>query len=72
MSIGTGLSISALAALSVYARKGAIRLAGAFEQRGSTLSRLFDAAALLGGLVIIGFGFALLNASLAVSRHPLL
>ena len=72
MSVGTGLSISGLAALSVFARKGAIRLASTFEQRGSTLARLFDIAALLGGLVITGFGFALLNASLAVSRHPLL
>jgi ABC-type nickel/cobalt efflux system permease component RcnA len=72
MSIGTGLSIPALATLSVYARKGAIRLAGLVEQRGSVLARLFDMAAILGGLVIAGFGLALLNASLAVSQHPLL
>ncbi len=72
MSLGTGLAISGLAALSVYARKGAIALAGAFETEGQGIARLFDAVAILGGLIIIGFGCALLSASLAVSDHPLL
>ncbi|MGI9504652.1 MAG: nickel/cobalt transporter [Geminicoccaceae bacterium] len=72
MSIGTALSISALAALSVYARKGALALAGAFEAKGQGVALLFDVAAILGGLIIAGFGMALLNASLTVSNHPLL
>lgn len=72
MSFGTALSISALAALSVYARKGALALAGAFETEGYGVARLFDVAAILGGLLIAGFGMALLKASLTVSSHPLL
>lgn len=72
MSFGTALSISALAALSVYARKGALALAGAFEAEGYGVARLFDVAAILGGLLIAGFGMALLKASLTVSSHPLL
>ncbi len=72
MSLGTGISISALAAVSVYARKGALTLADAFETKGQGIGRLFDIAAIIGGLVIAAFGFALLNASLAVSQHPLL
>ncbi|MEZ5931270.1 MAG: nickel/cobalt transporter [Alphaproteobacteria bacterium] len=72
MSLGTGLSISALAALSVYARKGALALAGAFETGGQGIARLADVAAILGGLVIVAFGLALLSAGLSVSSHPLL
>ena len=72
MSFGTALSISALAALSVYARKGALALAGIFEAEGQGVARLFDIAAILGGLLIAGFGVALLSASLSVSSHPLL
>jgi len=72
MSIGTAISISTLAALSVYARKGALALAGAFEAKGHGIARLFDIAAILGGLLIAGFGVALFQASLSVSSHPLL
>lgn len=72
MSIGTGLSISALAALSVYARKGALALASTFDGEGFGIARLFDLAAIIGGLMIAAFGFALLKAALSVSQHPLL
>ncbi len=72
MSFGTGLSISALAALSVYARRGAIALANIVGDEGGVLPGLIDVAAALGGLVIAAFGLALLNAALAVSQHPLL
>ena len=72
MSFGTALSISALAALSVYARKGALALASAFDTEGLGIARLFDVAAIVGGLLIAGFGVALLSASLSVSTHPLL
>ena len=72
MSLGTGLAISGLAAFSVYARKGAIALAGAFETGGQGIGRLLDVVAILGGLAIAGFGLALLQAAVAVSDHPLL
>lgn len=72
MSLGTGLSVSALAALSVYARKSALALSRLLVDDGQVLASLFDAAALIGGLLILAFGVTLLNASLAVSKHPLL
>ena len=72
MSLGTGLSVSLLATLSVYARKGAFAFAAALETEGQSVARLADMAAILGGLLIIVFGGALLNASLSVSQHPLL
>ena len=72
MSIGTGLAISALAAFSVYARKGALRLAAMFETKDAVLASAVNVASLVGGLMIAAFGLALLQAALAVSRHPLL
>jgi len=72
MSIGTGLSISALAVLTVYARKGALALVQGFETKASGLAMLLDVASVAGGLIIAGFGVALLRASFAVSQHPLL
>ena len=72
MSIGTGLSISALAALTVYARKGVLALAEGFEAKSSMLGQYLDLAAILGGLIIASFGAALMKASFAVSQHPLL
>ncbi|MEM9439407.1 MAG: nickel transporter, partial [Pseudomonadota bacterium] len=72
MSLGTGLSISALATLSVYARRSAIAFANAFEVEGRSLGRLMNLAAIIGGALIVLFGGTLLGASLAISNHPLL
>ncbi|MEL6964118.1 MAG: nickel/cobalt transporter [Pseudomonadota bacterium] len=72
MSLGTGMSISLLATASVYARKGALKLAGVFETKSGFVDRIASVAAIIGGLVIAVFGVALLKASLAVSQHPLL
>ena len=72
MSIGTGLSISALAALSVYARNSAIAFANAFEMEGQSLGRLIHLAAIIGGVLIVFFGGALLAGTLSISNHPLL
>jgi len=72
MSLGTGLSISALATLSVYARRSAIAFANAFEVEGRSLGRLMNLAAIIGGPLIVLFGGTLLGASLAISNHPLL
>jgi ABC-type nickel/cobalt efflux system permease component RcnA len=72
MSLGTGLSISALAALSVYARNGAIAFANAFEMEGQSLGRLINLAAIIGGVLIVFFGGTLLAATLSIRNHPLL
>jgi hypothetical protein len=39
---------------------------------GQMIARLLDIAAMIGGLLIVIFGSMLINASLAVSKHPLL
>ena len=72
MSLGTGLSISGLAALSVYARKSVIAFASAFAMEGQSLGRLINVAAIIGVVLIVVFGGTLLGASLSISNHPLL
>jgi hypothetical protein len=72
MSIGTGLTVSGFAALTVLA---AIRPAGwpsASTTVGARLARLADMAALAGGLLLLAMGLALLDASLSTPAHPLL
>ena len=72
MSIGTGITVATLAALSVYARRSALVLAGHLADGGRRIARAFDLVALLGGGLIVLFGLTLLQASLAVAHHPLL
>lgn len=72
MSIGTGLGVAALAALSIYARQSALVLGRFFDRDGQVLARTLDIATVVGGLLILAMGVALLRASFAVSQHPLL
>jgi len=72
MSIGTGLGVAALATLSVYARRTALTFGSMISGEGQMIARLLDIAAMIGGLMIVTFGVMLINASLAVSKHPLL
>jgi nickel/cobalt exporter len=72
MSIGTGITVASLATLSVYARRTALVLANHLTDDGRRIARAFDLAALFGGILIALFGFTLLQASLAMARHPLL
>ena len=72
MSVGTGLGVAALATLSVYARRTALAFGNMMSSEGRTITRLLDIAAIIGGLLIVLFGTMLINASLAVSKHPLL
>jgi nickel/cobalt transporter (NicO) family protein len=72
MSVGTAITVSALAAVSVYARKSAIALASQLADGGRWLPRTLDAVAMLGGILIILLGLGLLHASLSIARHPLL
>ncbi len=72
ISVGTGLGVAILATLSVYARKAALAVSHLLSDSDQTLSRILDIAALIGGLLIIAFGIMLMQASLAVSNHPLL
>jgi len=72
MSLGTALAVAALAALSVYARRTAIGLGGYLSDDGARIGPILDGVAMLGGITIVLFGAALLQASLATARHPLL
>jgi ABC-type nickel/cobalt efflux system permease component RcnA len=72
MSAGTALTVSALAALSVYARKSAITLGGYLSADGPRFAQILDGIGMLGGILIVLFGMALLQASLITAQHPLL
>jgi nickel/cobalt exporter len=72
MSAGTALTVSALAALSVYARKSAVALGGYLSEDSPRFAQVLDGIAMLGGILIVLFGIALLQASLVTARHPLL
>ena len=72
MSAGTALTVSALAALSVYARKSAVALGGYLSEDSPRFAQVLDGIGMLGGVLIVLFGIALLQASLVTARHPLL
>jgi nickel/cobalt transporter (NicO) family protein len=61
MALGTALTVSAIAAVAVYAKSRALRLIGA---DGPWLDRIGIGLRLLGGLFIAGLGGLLLWASL--------
>jgi ABC-type nickel/cobalt efflux system permease component RcnA len=72
MSIGTGITVASLAALSVYARRTALLVADHLSGEARRVVAVFDVAALLGGALIVLFGIGLLQASVMVAQHPLL
>lgn len=72
MSLGTALTVAALAVLSVYARRTAIGLSGFLSDDGPRIGQILDGVAMVGGIAIVLFGAALLQASLATAHHPLL
>jgi ABC-type nickel/cobalt efflux system permease component RcnA len=72
MSIGTGITVASLAALSVYARRTALLVADHLSDEARRVVAVFDVAALLGGALIVLFGIGLLQASVMVAQHPLL
>jgi nickel/cobalt transporter (NicO) family protein len=72
MSAGTALTVSALAVLSVYARKSAVALGGYLSQDSRRLAEVLDGIGMLGGILIVLFGVGLLQASLVTAQHPLL
>ena len=71
MSIGTGLTVSVLATLSVFARKGALRLAAALPDGGSRATLAIDVIGLIGGVVILAAGALLLQSIWSAPVHPL-
>lgn len=71
MSLGTGLAVSLLATLSVYARKASLRLAALLPDRATRIATAVDIVGLLGGLVILAAGTLLLQAVWTTPAHPL-
>ena len=71
MSLGTAITVSVLATLAVYARKGALRLAALIPDRAGRLTIALDLVGVLGGLVILIAGILMLQAALSVPAHPL-
>lgn len=72
MSVGTAITVTILATISVYARKSAIALTSYLADGGRWLAFTLDSVAMLGGILIILLGLALLHGSLSIARHPLL
>tara|TARA_Y100001934_G_C12361469_1_gene780998 strand:+ start:87 stop:1058 length:972 start_codon:yes stop_codon:yes gene_type:complete len=72
MSLGTAITVSLLATLSVYARKGALQLASLIPLPTVRLAAALDLVAVLGGLVILIAGILMLQSALFISAHPLL
>ena len=71
MSIGTAITVGALASLSVFARDLARRLAARMPDHAGGLSIAGEGVAVLGGLAILTLGLLLLQAALATPAHPL-
>ena len=70
MSIGTALTISSLAAFSVYLRQLANRFVAKMPKSNTSFLRFTDLLSSLGGLIIFVFGMSLLTAALFEPVHP--
>ena len=72
ISFGTAITVSTLAALTVYARTSAEKLLDNMPSDQVGIAKLFNSAALLGGLLIFLFGAALFLSSRIMNEHPIL
>ena len=70
MSLGTALTVSLLATISVYLRQMAKRMLVMLPDGNLTLGRIMDVIGLIGGVIIFAFGAALLNVALFAPVHP--
>jgi ABC-type nickel/cobalt efflux system permease component RcnA len=71
MSIGTGLAVSVLAILSVYARQMSLRLAAILPDRAGRIAAATDVVGVIGGVVILAAGLILLQSAWVMPAHPL-
>ena len=71
MSIGTAITVSVLATLSVYARKASLSLAELYPRHTTRMATLVDVAGLMGGGIILLVGVMLLQMSWTAPVHPL-
>lgn len=71
MSLGTAMTVSVLAILSVHARAHAIRLASRSPGSRAWVPLTLDLLAIAGGLVILAVGIVLFQATGSAPAHPL-
>ena len=71
MSLGTAITVSVLATLSVYARQTSLRFAELIPDHSSRVGVMIDMAGLIGGLIILVAGLALFHAAWTLPAHPL-
>ena len=71
MSLGTAITVSLLAVMSVYARKGALWIASRLPDSATRLALAVDVIAVLGGGVIFVAGALMLQGALSAPVHPL-
>ena len=72
MSIGTAITVSLLATLSVYARATSMRVAELMPDHTSRIGTIVDVAGMIGGVVILLAGLLLFQAAWTAPAHPLL
>ena len=72
MSVGTAITVSALALMAVYARRTTLRLAERWPSEHRNLPVVLDAIAFCGGVAIVLLGVSLIRATTATTGHPLL
>jgi len=70
MSLGTAITVSVLASMSVYLREAAKRLLVMMPDGGAVTGRIMDIVGLIGGVVIFVFGASMLNIALFTPVHP--
>ena len=71
MSLGTAITVSLLATLSVYARKASLRLATLLPDRATRIATTIDVVGLVGGVIIFVVGALLLQSAWLTTTHPL-
>jgi nickel/cobalt exporter len=72
MLIGTAITVSALAILTIVARSWAQRLITSMPDGAGRLSFGGSVASFIGGLLIVVLGASLINATLVTANHPLM
>jgi ABC-type nickel/cobalt efflux system permease component RcnA len=70
MSFGTGLTVSLLAILSVFARKASLQLAAVLPRRVSRTGVAIDVIGVTGGVIILVAGALLLQSAWVAPAHP--
>jgi nickel/cobalt exporter len=71
MSIGTAITVSLLAVISVYLRKASLRMATHMPDYSIRIATVIDVAGLIGGGIILLTGLLLFHASMTIPAHPL-